>query len=204
MHVHIHLGRAKAKDAFPTKFNFKGKTYISTGNTKRDSAGNMACQYEERDDLGIRTGRTVWLNETGQMLNDKSAKDSTEPEKLKEWRSRTKPGTIMKPSEFEHIKRSAAASGAKDPEAVAGAAYWGAAEHKFKERRKGGKDDTEAKTRDSEENDAYIKGYRDAMAGKEPDREFHPGGEKRPAVALQYAEGHKRGIDDRKKHRGRK
>lgn len=49
------------------------------------------------------------------------------------WRSRQKPGAIMKPSTFERIKRSARARGADDPEAVAGKAYWMAARAKYRE-----------------------------------------------------------------------
>jgi hypothetical protein len=47
--------------------------------------------------------------------------------KVKKYRTRAKPSAIMKPSTFEKIKRSAAARGAKNPAAVAGAAYWSAA-----------------------------------------------------------------------------
>ena len=50
------------------------------------------------------------------------------------WRSRQKPGAIMKPSTFEAIKKKAAASGATSPEAVAGAAYWDTAEAKYRKR----------------------------------------------------------------------
>lgn len=49
------------------------------------------------------------------------------------WRSRQKTGAIMKPSTFESIKRKAAASGASNPEAVAGRAYWNAAKKKYKQ-----------------------------------------------------------------------
>lgn len=47
------------------------------------------------------------------------------------WRSRQKPGAIMRPSTFEKIKHKAAASGATNPEAVAGKAYWRTAKAKF-------------------------------------------------------------------------
>lgn len=53
------------------------------------------------------------------------------------------------------------------------------------------------KVEDSEENDAYIKGHADAIAGKRQDSAFHPGGEKKPAVALKYVEGYKQGEKDR-------
>jgi hypothetical protein len=43
----------------------------------------------------------------------------------------------MKPSTFKDIVRKAAAAGATDPEAVAGAAYWRTAKAKYKKRRKG-------------------------------------------------------------------
>jgi hypothetical protein len=42
----------------------------------------------------------------------------------------------MKPETFEQIKRKAAASGARNPEAVAGAAYWETAKAKFRKRKK--------------------------------------------------------------------
>ena len=47
------------------------------------------------------------------------------------WRSRQKPGAIMKPSTFEKIKRKARGA-YKSPEAVAGATYWKTAKLKFK------------------------------------------------------------------------
>ncbi len=53
------------------------------------------------------------------------------------WRSRQKPGAIMKPSTFESIKRSAAASGATNPEDVAGAAYWNTVEAKHRKSHQG-------------------------------------------------------------------
>ena len=53
-----------------------------------------------------------------------------------DWRSRQKPGSIMKPSTFESIVRSAAARGATNPEAVAGAAYWKTVKAKYKESKK--------------------------------------------------------------------
>jgi len=52
-------------------------------------------------------------------------------EGLREWRNRQAPGAIMKPSTFKEIERSAARSGADDPEAVAGAAYWATAKAKY-------------------------------------------------------------------------
>lgn len=55
---------------------------------------------------------------------------------LKAWRGRQKRGAIMKPETFEQIKRKAAASGARNPEAVAGAAYWETAKAKFRKRKK--------------------------------------------------------------------
>jgi len=50
---------------------------------------------------------------------------------LNAWRSRQKPGAIMKPTTFKSITKKAKAGGAKDPEAVAGAAYWKTAKAKF-------------------------------------------------------------------------
>lgn len=50
------------------------------------------------------------------------------------WRRRQPRGAIMEPSTFEGIKRSAAARGATDPEAVAGKAYWQTARRKFAQR----------------------------------------------------------------------
>jgi hypothetical protein len=55
-----------------------------------------------------------------------------EPKSLLKWRSRQKRGSIMKPSTFKSIERKAAKSGSKNPRAVAGAAYWRAAEAKYK------------------------------------------------------------------------
>lgn len=60
-----------------------------------------------------------------------------------------------------------------------------------------------ADTQDSEENDAYIQGYNDALAGKPKDKEFHPGGNKKPSVTVKYAEGHKQGTEDRKSKSGK-
>ena len=57
-------------------------------------------------------------------------------EKLLKWRRRQKRGAIMKPSTFMEIKRDAAAKGADDPEAVAGAAYWKTARAKYGKRKK--------------------------------------------------------------------
>lgn len=57
-------------------------------------------------------------------------------ERLLKWRKRQKPSRIMRPSTFQEIKEEAAKAGARDPEAVAGAAYWAAAEKKFRERKK--------------------------------------------------------------------
>lgn len=54
-------------------------------------------------------------------------------EEAKKLRKRT---TIMKPSTFRRIVEEAKKRGYDDPEAVAGAAYWRAAEAKAKKRRK--------------------------------------------------------------------
>jgi len=56
--------------------------------------------------------------------------------KLLAWRRRQKRGAIMKPSTFEKIKEKAAAAGAANPEAVAGAAYWKTAKEKYEKSRK--------------------------------------------------------------------
>lgn len=53
------------------------------------------------------------------------------------WRSRQAPGAIMKPSTFQGIEQEAAASGATNPKAVAGKAYWNTAKSKFKRNVKG-------------------------------------------------------------------
>ena len=55
---------------------------------------------------------------------------------LLKWRKRQKRGAIMKPSTFQGIERKAAASGATDPSAVAGKAYWKTAKAKYKKRKK--------------------------------------------------------------------
>lgn len=59
----------------------------------------------------------------------------SESNPLLDWRRRQKPGAIMKPSTFERIKRQAAARGADNPEAVAGAAYWKTAKAKYRRAR---------------------------------------------------------------------
>ena len=59
-----------------------------------------------------------------------------EPEKELKWRRKQPPGKIMKPSTFQKIKRAAAASGADDPEKVAGAAYWTTVKAKYRKRKK--------------------------------------------------------------------
>lgn len=51
---------------------------------------------------------------------------------LLKWRSKQGEGKIMKPSTFKSIEKKAAKSGATDPKAVAGAAYWKTAEAKYK------------------------------------------------------------------------
>jgi hypothetical protein len=56
---------------------------------------------------------------------------------LREWRAEQPPGAIMKPATFKGIVEKAAASGATDPEAVAGAAYWQTAKAKYKGRKRG-------------------------------------------------------------------
>lgn len=48
------------------------------------------------------------------------------------WRAKQKPGSIMHPKTFKAIKRAAAKAGARDPEAVAGAAYWATVKAKHK------------------------------------------------------------------------
>ncbi len=50
---------------------------------------------------------------------------------LLSWRKKQKRGAIMKPSTFKSIEKKAAASGASNPSAVAGAAYWKTAQAKF-------------------------------------------------------------------------
>ena len=69
------------------------------------------------------------------MAKRKSTKKKTSPG-LRKWRSKQKPGAIMKPSTFKKIKRKASSSGARDPEAVAGAAYWKTAKAKYKRAQK--------------------------------------------------------------------
>lgn len=55
---------------------------------------------------------------------------------LRAWRSHQKRGAIMKPSTFKSIEKSAAAHGASNPKAVAGAAYWKAAKKKYNKAKK--------------------------------------------------------------------
>ena len=58
--------------------------------------------------------------------------------KMLQWREKQARGAIMKPSTFKDIEQKAAASGATDPAAVAGAAYWNTAKAKYKKSRQGG------------------------------------------------------------------
>ncbi len=53
---------------------------------------------------------------------------------LRKWREKQKSGAIMRPSTFKKIERKAAAAGADNPEAVAGAAYWATAKAKYRGR----------------------------------------------------------------------
>ena len=55
---------------------------------------------------------------------------------LLQWRKNQKRGAIMKPSTFARIERSASARGARDPEKVAGAAYWKTAKAKYSKARR--------------------------------------------------------------------
>jgi hypothetical protein len=57
---------------------------------------------------------------------------------LKEWRKKQKPGAIMKPETFDKIVADAEKRGMSKASAkkIAGKAYWGSAEKKYK---KGGK-----------------------------------------------------------------
>ena len=55
---------------------------------------------------------------------------------LRRWRERQPRGRIMKPSTFKTIERKAAAKGYRDPEAVAGKAYWVTAKAKYRKRNK--------------------------------------------------------------------
>lgn len=58
-------------------------------------------------------------------------------EGLKKFKASQKRGAIMKPSTFKSIEKKAAASGASNPKAVAGAAYWQTAKAKYKASKKG-------------------------------------------------------------------
>jgi hypothetical protein len=51
---------------------------------------------------------------------------------LRRWRRKQDRGAIMKPSTFAAIEKSAAASGADNPAAVAGASYWRTAKAKYR------------------------------------------------------------------------
>ena len=53
------------------------------------------------------------------------------PTTLLTWRKKQKKGSIMEPSTFKEIEASARESGATNPEAVAGAAYWKTAKKKY-------------------------------------------------------------------------
>lgn len=54
------------------------------------------------------------------------------PAGLRRWREKQPRGAIMMPSTFEKIKRSAARRGYRNPEAVAGRAYWRTARAKYR------------------------------------------------------------------------
>lgn len=54
---------------------------------------------------------------------------------LRSWRRRQGRGKIMRTSTFARIKSSAASRGYRNPQAVAGAAYWKTAKAKFRRRR---------------------------------------------------------------------
>ena len=56
---------------------------------------------------------------------------------LRAWRMKQKRGKIMKPSTFKDIEESAERSGASDPKAVAGKAYWRSARDKFRKSKSG-------------------------------------------------------------------
>jgi hypothetical protein len=56
--------------------------------------------------------------------------------KALEFRRKQKPGAIMSPETFKRIERKAAASGYKDPSAVAGSAYWNALFAKMRAKKK--------------------------------------------------------------------
>lgn len=58
------------------------------------------------------------------------------PKKQLRWRDKQKEGTVMKKKTFKKIEEKAAASGADDPKAVAGAAYWKTLASKYKKRGK--------------------------------------------------------------------
>jgi len=58
------------------------------------------------------------------------------PKGLLRWREQ-KPGRVMRPSTFKKIERGAAAQGARNPRAVAGAAYWKTAREKYRRGRRG-------------------------------------------------------------------
>jgi hypothetical protein len=70
------------------------------------------------------------------VISQENVMAKKESKGLLDWRAKQKEGAIMKPSTFKSIERKAAASGARDPKAVAGAAYWNTAEAKYKGRGK--------------------------------------------------------------------
>ena len=55
----------------------------------------------------------------------------SESEGLKKWRKKQKPGAIMKPATFKKIAKTA-----KGGKKAAGAAYWRAAEAKYKKKKR--------------------------------------------------------------------
>lgn len=233
IHVHLPARErakyhdSKANDSFPTKFSIRGRNYISAGKLRNN--GQQAC-YEELDPKGGRTGRMIWLTTTGQVVAD-AVKDAEQAiaEKVQPgyWQVINQAGKIVGSYRGAGAEREAKAHAEKLNSSVVKDAqkpYISLMHNKWEVLTGSGKvaktfeknereaaqkylrdnfDKLTKDTRDSEENDAYIQGYKDALKGKQPDAAFHPGGEKKPAVTAKYAAGHKQGTEDRKKKGGK-
>jgi hypothetical protein len=73
---------------------------------------------------------TMSLKSVAARYKSKKKKTGKMSESLLKWRSKQKPGAIMKASTFKHI-----AATSKGGKRAAGSAYWGAARKKFAESR---------------------------------------------------------------------
>lgn len=166
--------RDNAKD-FQPNITAKGRNYVSTGKMRKSASGEMEAEYEELGANKERTGRFLWIAASGLAKND-SARDAAEKFIVRNMQGQTVKVFSTKREADIYVSQH-------QPERLN-------VHHVTA-------DSTES-TQDSEENDAYIKGHADGIAGKRQDAAYHPGGNKKPSVALKYAEGYRQGEKDRK------